>query len=164
MKTRYDWIPDLPDYRDHLFASRPDDRALLPSVDLAAKLPPVFDQGNLGSCTANALAAQLSFIHPEVPNFSRLFIYRGERAMEKTVHMDAGAMIRDGVKYLNKSGCCPEFDWPYVISHFTAKPTVKAYQDAKAYRIKGYQRLQSLLHKVVMDHIGVPLLQLLHEQ
>ena len=37
----------------------------LPSVvDLRPKMPPVYDQGNLGSCTANALVAAFAYDAP----------------------------------------------------------------------------------------------------
>ena len=59
----YGWTPDLPDHRDHLFgAKRPRVAALPPSVDLRPQCPPVENQGQLGSCTANALAGALEFL------------------------------------------------------------------------------------------------------
>jgi C1A family cysteine protease len=91
--------------------------ALPSSVDLRAKCPPVYDQGRIGSCTANALAAALQFCElaeglPSVQP-SRLFIYWNERYAEGTVDRDAGAVIRDGVKVVNKVGCCSEAKWTY---------------------------------------------------
>ena len=53
----YGWIPDLPDARDHMYAAPPPVLAALPpQVDLRPTCPPVLDQGDLGSCTANAIA------------------------------------------------------------------------------------------------------------
>src|SRR5271163_5190123 len=61
---RYGWIRDLPDQRDRKFQLLQDTQAtnsLPASVDLRAQCPPVYDQGKLGSCTANAIAAALEF-------------------------------------------------------------------------------------------------------
>ena len=59
---RYGWIPDLPDQRDRIFTATPATlRALPPRVDLRAQNPPIYDQGQLGSCTAQAIAAALQF-------------------------------------------------------------------------------------------------------
>lgn len=73
MRTHaHGWQPDLPDHRDHMF--RVVRAARLPvHVDLTPKMPPVFDQGQLGSCTANALASTLAFEHGGGP-YSRLQI------------------------------------------------------------------------------------------
>jgi C1A family cysteine protease len=113
------WKPDLPDYRDHLFAVSPATMVKLPAkVDLRSKCPPVYDQGNIGSCTGNAIAGAIQFDRKrakEKPNFvpSRLFIYYNERAMEGSVGYDAGATIRDGIKSVAKLGVCPEKMWTY---------------------------------------------------
>ena len=59
---RYGWVPDLPDQRDHLYASPYRAGIALPSsIDLRSVCPSVYDQGQLGSCTANAIAAALEF-------------------------------------------------------------------------------------------------------
>src|SRR5690349_16381188 len=97
---KYGWIPDLPDARDHMYAAPPRVLAALPpQVDLRPHCPLVLDQGELGSCTANAIA-NAHFFDQQQQNArgaflpSRLFIYYNERAMEGTVRFDAGAMIR----------------------------------------------------------------------
>jgi hypothetical protein len=56
----YGWMPDVPDQRDLVFAAARV-AALPPSVDLRPGCPPVYDQGQLGSCTANAIAAAIQF-------------------------------------------------------------------------------------------------------
>lgn len=148
---RYNWIPDLPDHRDHLYADRLGSYvgAVLPdSVDLRPGCSPVEDQGQLGSCTGNALAGAMEFLHRKEANdttdLSRLFIYYNERAIEGTIRQDSGAQIRDGVKSLAKLGVCPESECPYEISHFKRKPSAKAYHDALPYKISQYMRLQTL--------------------
>jgi len=123
----YGWVPDRPDYRDKLYtAIAAPPKKLPPKVDLRAGCSAVEDQGQLGSCTANALAGNLEFLEKKaghtVTDLSRLFIYYNERAMEGTINDDAGAMIRDGVKSLVKLGVCSEKKWPYKIAKFTQKP------------------------------------------
>src|SRR5689334_20903724 len=102
--SRYGWVPDLPDHRDHLFAAVTPVAAKLPAkVDLRPACPPVVDQGQLGSCTANAIANAHLFDQMKqkvAASFlpSRLFIYYNERVVEGTVGSDSGAQIRDGIK------------------------------------------------------------------
>src|SRR5437016_11006671 len=121
---RYGWVPDLPDQRDQLYSAPVATlQTLPPQMDLQPQCPPVYDQGQLGSCTANAIGAAIQFDRMKQnlsPNFvpSRLFIYYNERVMEGTVSTDSGAQIRDGIKSVAKQGACPEPDWPYDIAKF----------------------------------------------
>src|SRR5207248_7716506 len=107
---RFGWIPDLPDHRDFMYAApTPILQKIPPSADLNGECPPVYDQGQLGSCTANAIGAAFQFDEmkqkeKDVSTPSRLFIYYGERAMEGTVNEDSGAQIRDGIKFVAHSG------------------------------------------------------------
>jgi|SRR5579863_1039867 len=142
---RYGWIPDLPDHRDHLFSAPAAVLTTLPpSVDLRGNCPPVYDQGQLGSCTANAIAGAMEFdeIKQKFPTIfvpSRLFIYYNERVLEGTVGSDSGAQIRDGIKSVASQGDCPEDLWPYDPSKFSAKPPAGCYQQARKYKTVQYQ-------------------------
>jgi C1A family cysteine protease len=144
---RYGWIPDLPDQRDHLFAAPPAVLTALPSaVDLTPQCPTVYDQGQLGSCTANGIAAAIEFDQMKqklADTFtpSRLFIYYNERVIEGTVGTDSGAQIRDGIKTVAKQGACHESIWPYDITKFAEKPPAKATKDALGHVVKAYQRV-----------------------
>jgi len=143
---RYGWIPDLPDHRDQLYTAPLQYlQALPPSVDLRPKCPPVYDQGQLGSCTANAIAGAIEFDlmkqDAQVFTPSRLFIYYNERAIEGTVDSDSGAMIRDGIKSVVQQGDCPETLWPYDIAKFADDPPKSCYQQAVQHRVVLYQRL-----------------------
>jgi C1A family cysteine protease len=141
------WIPDLPDHRDYIFAAiKVRKITKVPNqIDLRSKCPPVYDQGQLGSCTANALGAAFDFDRKkEGHNFmtpSRLFIYWNERDMEDTVDYDAGARIRDGVKVLKSLGTPPEKEWPYIISKFIQRPSQQAFDDALKNQALVYQRI-----------------------
>ncbi len=144
---RYGWVRDLPDKRDLLYAAPPEIAAALPPrVDLRSQFPPPYDQGSLGSCTANAIAGALQFLEQkegEKPAVmpSRLFIYYNERALEGTVGSDSGAQIRDGIKVVVKEGYCPESEWPYAVAEFAAKPPARCYSDALKERVSQYLRL-----------------------
>ena len=140
--------PDRPDARDHLLALTV--THLPPSVDLTSKCPPVQDQGQLGSCTANAIGAALRFCDmkegkdPGSP-ISRLFIYYNERVMENTVQSDAGAMIRDGIKSVGHQGACLETEWPYEITQFATKPSAACFTDATKWEALSYKRVARTL-------------------
>src|ERR1700730_4172938 len=143
---RYGWIPDLPDARDLLFAPPPEHaQGLPPSVDLRPKMPPVYNQGQLGSCTANAIAGAVEFNEMQEgageATPSRLFIYYGERQIEGTVAQDSGAQIRDGIKVVATLGAPPETDWPYDITKFSQRPPQSAYSDAQQDLVASYARV-----------------------
>jgi C1A family cysteine protease len=115
MIRTYDCIRAEPPSDAPRFAPPPLHLDLLPSmVDLRPYMPPVYDQGRLGSCTGNAWAGLVQSLRranrPKVADWvpSRLFIYYGERALEGHVRQDAGAAIADGAKVLTHSGVCPE--------------------------------------------------------
>jgi C1A family cysteine protease len=143
---RYGWIPDIPDQRDYLYKAIRRVPAKLPrKVDLRPLCSKVEDQGELGSCTANALAGALEFLEIKdkvyFEDFSRLFIYYNERALEHTISSDSGAMLRDGIKTLAKQGVCSEKKWPYDISKFKKKPTQTCYKEALKHKIVSYHRI-----------------------
>lgn len=150
---RYGWVPDLPDARDQMYAAPMPAAALPPSMDLRPQCPVIYDQGQLGSCTGNAIAGAVQFERMKqnlAPNFipSRLFIYYNERVIEETVSTDSGAQIRDGVKVVANQGVPPEDpDWPYDISKFAQQPPQSAYQDALSDRTVQYQRVVQNLNQ-----------------
>ncbi|HEX3792760.1 MAG TPA: C1 family peptidase [Pseudonocardiaceae bacterium] len=163
--ARYGWVRDLPDARDHVFTVPAHVKAALPAaVDLRSGqpgLPPCYDQGQIGSCTANAIAGAVEFAlrKEKLTDFlpSRLFVYYNERAMEGHVGSDSGAQIRDGVKSVSVQGVPPETEWPYepvpadsdgkfpVGSREATKPSESVYEDALKNKVTSYQRVvQSL--------------------
>ncbi len=143
----YGWQRDLPDSRDFLFAAPllQFPQGLPPSIDLRSKCPPVYNQGQLGCCTGNAIAAAIEFdqMKQRNPAFvpSRLFIYYNERVIEHTVATDSGAQVRDGIKSVAKLGAPPEADWPYDIAKFADRPPANAYAAAKKDLVSSYSRV-----------------------
>lgn len=144
----------MPDQRDLEFAARPSLLKKLPAkIDLKKVCPPVYDQEDLGSCTANAIGAAFEFElrkqnlkNDFMP--SRLFIYYNERVIENSVDTDNGAMIRDGIKSVNKLGVCPETMLSYDIAKFTKKPSTACYTNAKKHLVTSYHRVTRLLNQM----------------
>lgn len=169
------WIPDTPDIRDQYFMVSPQtlQQQLPPKVDLRTDTQylnfPILDQGNLGSCTANAISAAMTFamskqgkvtsvqdlgtmgskppnVNPMAEAYfspSRLFIYYNERVRINTVNSDSGAVIRDGIKSVNAQGACKETTWPYITQQFTVKPSGNAYKEALDYQAIQYRRIDN---------------------
>ena len=95
----YGWLPDVPDQRDYMLSAVLRIPAKLPSkVDLRPFCSKVEDQEQLGSCTANALAGALEFLERKdkvaFEDFSRLFIYYNERAIEHTIWPNRAPVLK----------------------------------------------------------------------
>lgn len=149
-------IARFPDHRDFTYAApRRPIHAAPTTVDLRSRCPEVYDKGRIGSCTANAIAAALEFAMMKQGEKaftpSRLFIYYNERYTERTVHSDAGAHIRTGIKSVAKQGDCPESMWTYDDTpadpqtnlfppgaKAATKPDTKCYTEAKKHQALNY--------------------------
>jgi C1A family cysteine protease len=153
MKRKHGWKPDHRDHRDHVF-KKAEGTVLPVKFDLRKMCPhKIQDQGQLGSCTANAIAAAIQFdllkqgLHPYF-FVSRLFVYYNERDMEGTTSTDSGAAIRDGIKTINTLGVCSETLWPYSDANpgpFSTKPSAAAYTEALKARSLNYQSVPQTL-------------------
>ena len=103
--------------------------------DLRSKFPPIYDQGNLGSCTAMACGSIYSMMSKNLFKPSRLFIYYNERVIENSVSVDAGAYLSNGIKSLIRYGTCAEKTWPYNIEKFAILPPPAAYKEALNHKV-----------------------------
>lgn len=131
-------------------------------VDMRTICPKIYDQGQEGSCTANAIAANIEIEEIKQGNKnifipSRNFIYYNERFIEGTVNTDSGARISDGVKTINQYGICEETLWPYNTSNFTVKPAEDCYAAAKlragTFKVnKLSQNLEQLKQSLINGH------------
>jgi len=136
----YGWKPSHPDFRDT--PADPSGLTIADEVDPRSDMPDPYDQGQLGSCTGNAIAGAFEYDcildgdHFGTP--SRLFIYYLERLREGTVSEDSGAYGHDGFKALRKTGAPPEDLWPYDISKFADKPSPEAFDAAGQHKIGRY--------------------------
>lgn len=121
-----------------------------PVVDLSEYVDHVYDQGELRSCTANALCSayglnltkqsktdsRYKYFDP-----SRLFVYYNARAYTGRQAENVGLTGRDAIKAIHEKGVCKESTWPYVASQIAVKPTAAAVEDAHGNTISKYERL-----------------------
>lgn len=103
-------------------------------LDLRSKFNEVFDQGKIGSCTANALTSIFEYDKPHFKG-SRLFLYYNERLYINETHKDEGAYLSDGIISLKSYGICEEIYHPYIISNVFKEPSKEAYENAKNYYV-----------------------------
>ena len=146
--------PDAHDYRDHKKTYSQTDipsKWHHPNADLSVYVHHIYNQRDLGSCTANALCAAYAldlvkqsqklsggyyYFDP-----SRLFLYYNTREREGCVKYDSGASIRESVKAMNCRGVCEESVWPYVVDKFKTKPSQSCYEAAQGNNLCKYERL-----------------------
>lgn len=151
IKRSYKLKPDKQDMRDKIYYSSTIEKitSLPEEVDLRKYMSPIVDQGELGSCTANAIVSGLREYLENISDepykqLSRLYLYWWERFIEDTVDEDSGAYLRDGMKVLKKLGASFESDYPYDINKFREEPTPKAVLNGVSYTIDEYRRIKDL--------------------
>jgi len=110
-------------------------------VDLRSKCPPVYDQGTLGSCTAQSCACIYSMMCNNKFSPSRLFVYYNERMMIGTTAVDSGAYLEDGIQSMVTYGSCSERSWPHIIRKFTIRPPPNCYTEALNHQVLTAQNL-----------------------
>lgn len=144
-EKHFGWIPSPPDYRDFTLESvRPDllATAVPAAVARLPHMPPIGDQGNLGSCVAWAVTR--AFRHAQrklgLPDYdgAELATYWWARAYQGWQGQDTGSYLRDGVKALGEFGNPLETTWPYVISKFTERPSQAAHQSGAEHQAIRY--------------------------
>lgn len=151
------WLRDLPDMRDFTSESDKIDEVLSKSaplkkarkampatVDLRRWCSPIEDQGNIGSCTANAGVGMMEYYERHAlgkyMDASRLFLYKVTRNL-MGFKGDDGAYLRDTMKAMVLFGVPPEKYWPYDTSRFNDEPTGFCYSFAQSYQALRYYRL-----------------------
>lgn len=113
---RTGWQKDPYDKRDRI---RPYKIAGLPEkVILDRLLPPIRNQGNVGSCVGHGIGANLyaqAMIDQASPGewFSPTWIYNGARFLEGTLNKDVGCFPRSALEWLTDKGAVLEHLWPY---------------------------------------------------
>lgn len=150
------WLPDYPDIRDYtsehkaveadtekVKLNRPP-AGLPATADLRQWCSPIEDQGQLGSCTANAGVGILEYFERRAfgrhLDASRLFLYKATRDL---LHWtgDTGALLRSTMQAMVLFGVPPEEYWPYAIANFDQEPTAFCYSFAQSYQAIKYVRL-----------------------
>jgi len=151
------WRPELPDLRDYTFQTKEVADILGPlklskvavstlpsSVDLKKWFPPIEDQGDLGSCTANAGVGVFEYFERrafgEHIDASKLFLYKVTRDLMQESG-DTGAYIRTTMGAMVLFGVPPERYWPYDISKFDEEPSAFLFGFAENYKAIKYVNL-----------------------
>jgi C1A family cysteine protease len=160
IKPSFGWLRDLPDFRDYAPDHKEVSEILAQSTRLnrvQAKLPgkadlrswfsPIEDQGNLGSCTANAGAGLVEYFQRrafnEYVDASRLFLYKATRKLEGSIG-DTGAYLRTTMKALVMFGVASEKIWPYTIAKFDDEPPAFCYAYGQNFKVTKYYRLDPI--------------------
>lgn len=159
------WSPDLPDFRDyHPLHSKVEPvmsrvnilSALPPLVDLREWCPPIEDQGQIGSCTAQAGVALFEYFQNRVygthTDMSRLFVYKTTRNLLRWTG-DTGAFLRTTMGAMRLFGAPPESFWPYDTSRFDEEPPPWLYSMAKEYQAVNYVRLDTVKGQELIDRL-----------
>jgi len=156
---RMGWLPDYPDIHDYT-SSHKKVRSMLvktqiaitiqendvPRVDLRKWCPPVEDQKNLGSCTAQAGVGLWEYYQKrafgDCINGSRLFLYKTTRNL---IHLvgDTGAYNRSTMGAMVLFGIPPEEYYPYTDKkhEFDKEPPAFCYSFARNYQTIKYFRI-----------------------
>lgn len=151
------WLPDVPDTRDYTTDSEAVGKLLEKTavrslradggpaqVDLRQWCAPIEDQGELGSCTAQAGVGMLEYLerraHGKHLDASRRFLYKVTRALGG-LEGDSGAHLRTTIGAMRLFGVPPEEFWPYSVSEFDQEPPAFCYSFAQNYQALVYYRL-----------------------
>jgi C1A family cysteine protease len=153
------WLRDLPDFRDYT----PETTTIVPllaqtgaprgagapstlpaAADLRMYFSPIENQGQLGSCTANAVVGLVEYFERRAfgkhVDASRLFLYKVTRDL-LGVKGDTGAYLRSTMGALALFGVPPEQYWPYVVGQYEIEPSAFLYSFASNYQALQYYRL-----------------------
>jgi len=134
--------------------------------DLREYFSEPYNQGKLGSCSANAIGGAIQYdcsrqhLHSSNAEFpSRLYIYYNERDLMGTINEDSGSTLRNGMKAINNYGFCSEKMWPYDIEKFENKPSDECYkegeQDAGVEYKRVNQHIDDLRHCLSQEHLPI---------
>jgi C1A family cysteine protease len=155
---RMGWKRDLPDHRDYKYSTHKEMAkvvALPEKADLRAKMSPIEDQGDMGSCVAHSVVGALEFLelgaisnHSTSPekfaetfvDLSRMFVYANARIIDGDLDSDNGTHIRVAILALRKWGICREVLWPYQDRLCFTHPSLQAYKEGDQHLIPtGYR-------------------------
>ena len=148
---KYNLKFSAPDSRDFKHVSFLKASILPKKFDLSAEMPPVLDQGSLGSCTSQSCSNILRHLlkKEDLPEFqpSRLYIYWNTRVAIEGVAPteDSGCCIRDVCKALTEYHACDESFWPYDITKYAVHPPIEAYKNANVHTGISYYAIEQNL-------------------
>jgi C1A family cysteine protease len=112
-------------------------------IDLKSKCGRIFDQGDIGSCTSQAISSAYMFDDPHFEP-SRLYLYYKERVKDGDPNNDNGSTIQTAIDCA-KNGICSEHSWPYHPRKYKESPPKHCDDEAKHHKvIEAYQVEQTL--------------------
>jgi C1A family cysteine protease len=150
------WVPDVRDDRDlhpehenvkKLFREFVEKTPLPASVDMEEGFVPVYDQGQTNTCTANALAALVTYLEKKTnkkQNWiapSRIFLYKNTLNLLQTDNINTGVYLRTAMESLVLFGAPPEQYWEFLPRLLPFEPPPFVYSMARSYRAQKYLRL-----------------------
>ncbi len=114
------------------------DKKLPAKVDLRKQMTEIEDQGEVGSCVANATAGAYEYLAKmhtgEDYDVSRMFIYYNARYLESDEDEpeieDSGCLVQDAIEGLKQYGACSEETYPYNVKKVNKEPPSEAYDEA----------------------------------
>ena len=151
---------DKHDPRDHRFCLPPrfaDPQVLPAGVDLRANMAAPYNQGQYGTCYANAAAGLVQYYGIKTGQYqirpSRLFIAWNACADENTTdEVDGIASLRDVAEAVRHDGWCGETEgpspWDYTDAHMNCRPDPGCVLEAARWTIEGYQAIPQDLHSI----------------
>ncbi len=123
-------------------ADRYADEELPEKIDLRPYMTRVEDQGQIGSCVANATAGAYEYLYKiatgEDVDVSRLFVYYNGRVLNGTDQEDAGMLCEDAIQVVLDHGVCTEQTWRYAPKNVFKEPSNDAYDEATAFKVDSY--------------------------
>ena len=142
-------VKSTPDARDHRLKLLNYKSKIPTSVNLRSHLPYVYDQGSIGSCTANSTGSMYSWVvHSQTSGLfipSRLFLYYNTRALQGTISYDSGASLRATMASLRNNGVCAETTWPYEYAKLFETPTSNCYREGAERQALSYAAVPTSL-------------------
>jgi C1A family cysteine protease len=106
-----------------------------PSSYNVTGLPPIIDQGDLGTCVTNAFSYCVSKQTNKAINLSRLFLYAICRCLDDTpLNQDDGTTVRTACQSIKGYGVCKESVYPYITSKYTDLPPLNVFNSSKKFQ------------------------------
>ncbi len=142
----YKFMKAAPNTKTYKASSRIASSSLPNKVDLRPYMTTVENQGQVGSCTANAVVGACEYLIKKAApkkffDVSRLFVYYNARWRGNSQDKDSGSVIQYAVESLQKFGACSEKTWKYDTSKVLTKPNENSYQEAANFKISDYQKV-----------------------
>lgn len=147
------WHRDIPIFHKNAYSAKFNLR-LPQSIDLRLQDSMIFDQGQEGSCTANAACGMADFLEikkgiaadpkqnvqeytsGKYQNSSRSFVYWNERNIDGDATVDNGSYLHTAAKVFTTIGACDAKEYPYKPEHLFGQPPPNCFSLAEAHKVE----------------------------